>query len=659
MDKALSRVPHRDVSPRTLHYRYEIDGLRALAVVAVIVNHLHMQWLPNGHLGVDMFFVISGFVITQSLFTHRHQSLTDFYVSFIARRMRRLAPALLTCFITASIMIWLLVPDRRDSLQTGLFAVFGLSNLFLYLQHVDYFTPSRDLNVFLHTWSLGVEEQFYLLFPAIFWLSSANDRSRLFTRVIGAICLASLAANIGMSRHDPQAAFYLMPFRFWELGAGVLLFVAIKNRHPSGPTTFASRMLPVLAFVTLLVALWVPTAYPALSQCLVVGLTMILIHTIAHNPLALACFSHRSIVYIGAISYPLYLWHWVVLSLSRWLSLDEGGTALQLILILALSIFTYQYIEKPLRNSALLRPNSRAISACVLGSLICAISVAQLRHAGNLFGVSSASERLAGAPGFLPLVGSGLAFDPTCVVDGKSRPLRDDTFDLCTTSPARAGGQTIWAMGDSHAGHLQALLVSLHNKTGLGTHLIETPGTAFPMSPGTVLEARRRIYQMIDERLGPGDIVLLGRLFLDRTGDGVLNDLPQWSTEMVEFARRLADRKVNLVVMGPPPMFQFNTLLACKLVDEHSTCDVDRLPLAKRVAFVQGKLAASARESSNIFLFETFERLCPPSASACSPFKNGQAIFRDRDHLNSAGSEMLTDDFLQFLVTNRLLPNGP
>ncbi len=238
-------------------------------------------------------------------------------------------------------------------------------------------------------------------------------------------------------------------------------------------------------------------------------------------------------------------------------------------------------------------------------------------------------------------------------MDGGKRPLKGDTFELCTVPPKRPDGQTIWTLGDSHAGQLQALLAALHDRTGMGVHLIETPGVAFPMMPGNLFEPRQRIYNSVAERLRPGDIVLLGRLFLSRNDNGMFAGIPEWSAEAVKLAEQLADRKVNLVVFGPPPMFHFNTLLSCWRA--RSVCEIDRIAAAKRIEPVQHILRNLALKSNNIYIFDSFAKLCPAGAVTCSPFKGGQAIFHDRDHLNSVGAAGLADDFLAFLKSDGLL----
>jgi len=166
------------VIAKSSSYRPEIDGLRAIAVIAVIVNHINGSYLPGGFLGVDIFFVISGYVITASLFRHRFESFADFIGSFYLRRLKRLLPALVLFVGILSILICLVNPNPGLSLQTGLASLVGVSNLILYLLKTDYFAGSTELNVFTHTWSLGVEEQFYLVFPFIFWFSGFGSRGK-------------------------------------------------------------------------------------------------------------------------------------------------------------------------------------------------------------------------------------------------------------------------------------------------------------------------------------------------------------------------------------------------------------------------------------------------------------------------------------------------
>ena len=177
-------------------YRPEIDGLRAFAVVAVIINHFNKEILPNGYLGVDIFFVISGFVITSSLYQRPSKNFKDFISGFYERRIKRLVPALSVFVLIMSIAICLFNSQPSTSLKTGLTSLFGLSNIFLFQTSTDYFAQSTELNVFTHTWSLGVEEQFYILFPFLIWFSGfgrqTNNAARNLFLIIGALTITSL-----------------------------------------------------------------------------------------------------------------------------------------------------------------------------------------------------------------------------------------------------------------------------------------------------------------------------------------------------------------------------------------------------------------------------------------------------------------------------------
>jgi peptidoglycan/LPS O-acetylase OafA/YrhL len=211
-------------------YRADIDGLRATAVIAVIINHLEKSLLPSGYLGVDIFFVISGFVITSSLMNHKSIDFKSFLAGFYVRRFKRILPALILFTIISSLLLCLVNPNPGVSLRTGIAALFGFSNVYLLSQDTNYFSSDADLNIFTHTWSLGVEEQFYLIFPVLVWFSGlTKNASRInafrFAAILSAFMLISWIAFKHLSSINPSAAFFLMPARFWELGSGSLCFL--------------------------------------------------------------------------------------------------------------------------------------------------------------------------------------------------------------------------------------------------------------------------------------------------------------------------------------------------------------------------------------------------------------------------------------------------
>jgi peptidoglycan/LPS O-acetylase OafA/YrhL len=228
------------MSGRHSGYLPAVDGLRAIAVIAVLVNHMAAAVLPSGYLGVDIFFVISGFVVTQSLLARPAEPLGRLLIEFYARRMRRLLPALLLVVIVGALSIRLFDPNPVASLVTGALALIGASNLFLYSEAIDYFGGSAALNIFTHTWSLGVEEQFYLVHPLLIGLT-ARAGVRLRIGIFAALVLISGLAFVVIAQINLPAAYFLMPFRLWELGLGCLAALLIAGGEPANLQTAAPQ----------------------------------------------------------------------------------------------------------------------------------------------------------------------------------------------------------------------------------------------------------------------------------------------------------------------------------------------------------------------------------------------------------------------------------
>lgn len=219
-------------------YRADIDGLRAVAVLSVMLYHLNGAYLPGGFVGVDVFFVISGFVVTASLAQSQARSFSEFITSFYARRLARIVPALVTTLLVSSFVATLFIPKAWLSdlnQETARYAYFGLSNWVLQRNSDFYFAPRAEFNPYTHTWSLGVEEQFYLIVPFIlfFWachrFASQRTSQKTVVLILAGICLASLVFCIWASRSHGAIAFYSIGARFWELGLGALLFLLTQS----------------------------------------------------------------------------------------------------------------------------------------------------------------------------------------------------------------------------------------------------------------------------------------------------------------------------------------------------------------------------------------------------------------------------------------------
>ncbi|RUQ46737.1 acyltransferase, partial [Corynebacterium pseudodiphtheriticum] len=321
----------------TLAYRRDIDGLRAIAVLAVVLFHFGVPGFTGGFVGVDVFFVISGYLITTIIWREREAGRFSF-VDFWARRARRILPALCVMMLTAVVVGWfLLAPKDYEELGRSIHnQVIFISNLF-FMRQDGYFDVASDMKPMLHTWSLSVEEQFYIVFPLLLTLlSSQVKRWRMALLVLA---LASFAACVWTLPRYPEKAFYLLPMRAWELLAGSLLAVMPLRAYRASPILAQGISLASLALI--LVAVFgydATTDFPGAAALLpVLGVVGLIWANGQQVTLVGQLLGSRVMVGIGLISYSWYLWHWPVLVYGKYASLD-GLAAWELGGLLGLSM---------------------------------------------------------------------------------------------------------------------------------------------------------------------------------------------------------------------------------------------------------------------------------------------------------------------------------
>jgi peptidoglycan/LPS O-acetylase OafA/YrhL len=333
-------------------YRPDIDGLRAVAILAVIIVHAFPAALPGGFCGVDVFFVISGYLITSILHTDLEAGRCDL-CGFYARRVRRLFPALLAMlFLCMAAGYVYLLPTEYESLgaQVAAGTIFA-QNVLLWRQS-GYFDSDAFRVPLQHLWSLAVEEQFYLVFPPL--LVWAWRQRWPVARVITAMLVASFVANLFASRHAPAADFFLTPFRAWEFLAGALIACREHRGDVAAPQSrrdLASLLGGMLVAVSLIVMK--PASYPGWQAALPVLGTSLLIAAGPGGWINRIVLAHPLAVWIGLVSYPLYLFHWPLLCLVRICRNDHPSPVLVAAAVVAafvLAAMTYVAIERPLRS---------------------------------------------------------------------------------------------------------------------------------------------------------------------------------------------------------------------------------------------------------------------------------------------------------------------
>src|SRR5438067_4150342 len=345
-DRPRAVAQNARVTPRAAHaYRPDVDGLRALAVLAVLGYHAFPRVVTGGFVGVDVFLVISGFLITGIILDELRRGRFSF-TGFYWRRIRRIFPALILALAACLLLGWrVLLPDEFAQLGKHVAAGAGfVANLALW-REAGYFDSAAELKPLLHLWSLGIEEQYYLVWPLALFLCRRDPRRMLvMVLMIGAL---SFLLNVALVPRYPVSAFYLPVTRFWELLGGSLLAclrLELPERARSA-ASFAGAALIGVAIVVIDGA----SAFPGFWALAPVVGAMLVISAGPAASLNRVLFGNRVAVYIGLVSYPLYLWHWPLLAYARIVHGAEPPASLRaalLLLALALSVLTYELLEK-------------------------------------------------------------------------------------------------------------------------------------------------------------------------------------------------------------------------------------------------------------------------------------------------------------------------
>ena len=511
-------------------------------MLAVVINHLNHSWLEGGFLGVDIFFVISGYVITASINGRLSQPIGPFLGEFYRRRVQRLAPALITCVAITGLLTCLFVTDPSSSLITGATALFGVSNIYLLQESTNYFGLDASLNTFTQTWSLGIEEQFYLVFPAVAWWLMARDQNKarrgirpIFLAVLTGLIVVSLYSFVKACLTDPNAAYFLTKTRLWELLAGAVLFELRRNRTAQGPDRQSNPIA-----ILLLALLIIPMGLTANNAIVTIPVTVIttacLLWALEQPSWVRTGLMLSPLRQLGLISYSLYLWHWSVLCLARWTVGTEGWWLPVLILLmLGLAIASHRWIETPLRHRAWAnKPRGTFLKGGAISTGLAGLMVwlalgggGQRLHAGEL--------TLTKSQALKEQTVEGTAITRTGCHISKTTSLTKDDFSnkagQCTASsiPPKSHSDlqkpTIFVAGDSHASALIPLEDVLRQE-GFGVAHMSMDGCIFPpLAHGHSNPKCNRFQQQwsawILNHGQQGDIILISSYWLSHLGENI------------------------------------------------------------------------------------------------------------------------------------------
>ena len=684
------------------NYRNDIDGLRALAVISVMLYHISGSLLPGGFVGVDIFFVISGFVVSASLAnvgTERDGHLLRFdrFVAFFyARRLARIGPALILVLLTTALFATLFVPRAwlsEFNERTGLYAFYGLSNWVLQTNIDTYFAPRAEFNPYTHTWSLGVEEQFYLAFPFLFFLWVAAKRTptrRIATASLIGLGIASLAGCIWAMKHAPTAAFYGIVFRFWELATGVALFQLTTGQRSSSASasrTVLANFTPWLGIAAIAATFayantgsfpWFWAVPPVVGAALIIGGTQA---DVAH-PLR-RFFAYPALVWIGKRSYSLYLWHWPVYVLLRWTTgIDQWLT--QLVAIVAtfgLATASYRWIELPIRHHPALQRRTPVLRVAVfLIALVAGWGVMKGLFASQpVLGLSTVSRNATDwyvSNRMPPVV--GLA--PMCKVDMAYRALAGGQVISYVPSgcPVAVRPEKLFVIGDSHATAYLPMFDRLSTETGVAVSVYTSAGCGLldlkmPMTvgrpPGCIEFARAAVTD-IHGLSKAGDVVFLASLRQWRYADqwAAFDEKEVLATAKSETAKTWAQQAraeapewltplstpgVRILFEAPKPIFKSPTFRCsdwfnsgnpiCRGGTFQPRADLEAL----RAPMLES-MRALADANPAITIWDPFPLLCP--GETCSAVVDGKPLFFDGDHLSAHGNMVLYPAFREALL---------
>jgi peptidoglycan/LPS O-acetylase OafA/YrhL len=632
-------------------YRPDIDGLRAVAVISVVLFHAFPEWLPGGYIGVDIFFVISGFLISTIIFENLERGSFSF-LEFYRRRVRRIFPALFLILTACLVFGWFaLFADEFRQLGKHVLGGAGfVSNLMLWSES-GYFDSASETKPLLHLWSLGIEEQFYLAWPLMVWATWRRKLNLLV--LIAAVLGLSLLANLVSIGRDAVATFYAPWTRFWELLAGSLLAWYSLRRRPGNTAANVFSVAGLLLLAGGIFAMTSRLPFPGTWALVPVAGAVLVMLAGPQAGLNRLLLSNRAMVWVGLISFPLYLWHWPVLSfitIVKGKDMNQDTRFIAVTLAVLLAWLTYRIVEQPIRRAASTR------SATVLAGLAVAIGAAGALawHYGNVEQSGASS-----APAFTrevreQFVGDKWPFQKNdlCLQQYPMRGLENYAWWFCMKSNESA--PTLVLLGNSYANHLYPGFV--HNKR-LAQHSVLSIGTCdVGMLAGDSEQDRkspcagdnytRQVAFINDLIRGSGSVrfVIIDGLAIEPDAAYI-----QRVKQRIEF---LESTGARVIVFKPHvrPGFDVKSCFSRPLRRKAQDCSF--APAERQKMDEQFRPLVDAISSTNprVLFFDQNEMYC--ESGTCAYIRNGMPLYRDKAHLSEYGSDLLQDYFTRWAESN-------
>ena len=645
----------KDANESQLHpkYRPDIDGLRAIAVLLVVAFHAYPNSIKGGFIGVDIFFVISGYLISTIIFSNLQNntfSFKDFYTS----RVRRIFPPLILILFSGLIFGWLaLIPDEFAEIGSHIFGGASFTSIIILWNEAGYFDNLIDLKPLLHLWSLGVEEQFYIIWPLLIWAAWRLGINILKTILV--IGIASFCLNIYMVSNNPVVAFYSPFTRFWELLSGAalswLMLQKKINLNAHGTMATIGSSIGIGLLIASCVLITRSTAFPGWWALLPILGTALLITMGPYSWVNRKILSNPILVWFGLISFPLYLWHWCLLAFWRVAEGVETHSHIKTRIILfsiVLAWLTYYFIERPIRLQGKIKTRYLILALFLLGLLGAHIYWSdgyKFRESIKNVGITAEARD--------QFVGRNYKFEKNdaCLKSYRFEGSTDYGWWFCIKSSDKKPG--IVLLGNSFANQLYSGLISNQNllhQTILSigscdfgrdySHKTEIGAINDPCGGDRPIREKEFIERMIIDEGSIRYAILDG---LVGTSD------PQYIARIKERIDFLESSGIKTIIFSPHLRPNFDPKL-CYTTPFRSIAKDCTFPIAEREdALNNFKLLTNSlsKTNSKVLFFDQNEMYC--NDKFCSYLSmNGMPFHRDGAHLSAYGSTRLQESFTRW-----------
>lgn len=663
-----------------LPYRPDLDGVRALAILPVLFFHADIAWFGGGFVGVDVFFVLSGFFMARVILNDLERGTFSFW-EFYLRRARRILPALFVMIAATSTAAWfLLMPQEFEYFANSVAAAATFTSNILFENESGYFDIAAEMKPLLHTWSLSIEEQFYVFFPIALFAAYRFARAKV-AHIMAGFLVASFVASTIFVFHKPEDAFYLLHFRVWELLAGSLIAVLPAGSHPDRTRQVMS--LAGLAGIIASVFLFTrDMLFPGPLAAIPVLSTALIIHAAAQKGLSATLLANPLSVWIGRLSYSLYLWHWPVIVFYRYLTGHDLTFAegLQVIAIsFVLAYLSLRLVEQPARYGSLASSRLAIFGAsgtAIVAAVTFGLVVTHLRGVPerlpapvrDLYEATYDRSPFLGPDCFANTDGDGLSVE--AVKAGKLCPLGAEGTNKVQF--------IVW--GDSHAAAMAPAIDKAARKAGVSGLFVGRAGCPpvpnIDFGPASAVERcaqfETAVMSLIKEKKFPY-VFMTGywpryvhrsdfpseNLFLDAAEMPGLDD---WSAPLRAGLKQTLttfDHQGTraVLIMDVPEMGRAvpETLARAKMTGLPPEANVSTQYTLKRQALNHAVLNEAAKRHGSLIV-DPMTAIC--DAQQCRSMVGDTVLYADSDHISAKGAETLAPLFAPIfaVITSPMKP---